>query len=78
MSHVNRSEREQMDFLGLAGIAPFGLVTDGSPGHTAAAHGDRLQPAADRLVWDKQPCLQSINFVLVVCGFCLTRRYRLC
>uniref|UniRef100_A0A493U3V4 NHERF family PDZ scaffold protein 2 n=1 Tax=Anas platyrhynchos platyrhynchos TaxID=8840 RepID=A0A493U3V4_ANAPP len=36
MPRINRCEKEQMDFLGLGGEAPFRLVMDGSPGQAAA------------------------------------------
>lgn len=75
MPLINRCEKEQMDFLGLGGEAPFRLVMDGSPGQAAAWH------RAGGLRWfveDRQPCLQSINFLLVVFFFFFICRYRVC
>lgn len=67
MSLINRCEKEQMDFLGLGGEAPFRLVMDGSPGQAAAwRRAGGLQRSVDWFVEDRQPCLQSINFLLVV------------
>lgn len=73
MPRINRCEKEQMDFLGLGGEAPFRLVMDGSPGQAAAW---RRAGGLRRFVEGRQPCLQSINFLLVV--FFFICRYWVC
>lgn len=75
MPRINRCEKEQMDFLGLGGEAPFRLVMDGSPGQAAAW---RRAGGLRRFVEGRQPCLQSINFLLVGLFFFFICRYWVC